>query len=363
MHINYQAEMDKIEKQLEKSFDNQVVIINILKEITDSGCVNLFFYDKSEKSFYDNQKNIIIPLRFLEDATVSMIGATYTRKKLYFCHYVPFDLNYNVALDNPFRLKFTSQIILPIILDNKVVGFLRFSKRGHTFSQETLDIVKELTAVLHRFFLYQIGHNKNELFEEFYTLTKTEVHNSINTIKNELNRLLTHTHNPEILKLINNATMHVESVNTYISTANIIDTSIIAPKKTDNIRILIADDVKMNVRILHAMIKQEKITDICFAYDGIETLEKIKQAYNDNNHIDILFLDHYMPGKLGLEVAQHIREYERLHNKSRLFVVSITNDPKAIEEQRNLYDFHIPKPFVKSDILEVLKEIHILQTN
>ncbi len=362
MHLNYQGEMDKIEKQLEKSFDNQSAIINILKEITDSGRVNLFFYDKDEKSFYDNQKNIIIPLQFLKDGTVSMIGETYTRKKLYFCHYVPFDLNYNIALDNPFKLKVTSQIILPIFSENEIIGFVRFSKREHTFNQESLDIIKKLTAVLHKFFLYQLD-NKNELCEEFYVLKKTEVHTSINTIKYELNKLLTHTHNPEILKLINNATMHVESVNTYISTANNIDTSIIAPKKTDNIRVLIADDVKMNVRILHAMIKQEDIADISFAYDGIEALEKVTEGHTTDNSIDILFLDHYMPGKLGLEVAQHIREYERLHNKSRLFVVSITNDPKAIEEQKNLYDFHIPKPFVKSDILEVLKEIHILQTH
>jgi len=367
MHLNYDGQIDQIEQDLLNSFDNKLAIVNILKESTDASHANLFFYDEDEKNFYDKKKNLTIPLRFLEDGTISMIGKAYNTKELYFCNYVPFDSHYNVALDNPFKLKLTSQIILPIVWEDKVIGVVRFSRREHTFNKESIDIIKRLTRTLNKFFIYQIDKHKskhhNESLEEFFVLESEEVHDYLNTIEHALNKLQTHTHNPEIQKLIHKASRHIESVTTYINTPHTIDNFSILPNITDNIRVLIADDVKMNVKILHAMIKQEDIFDIYFAYDGIEALEKVKEGYNSDNCIDILFLDHYMPGKLGLEVAQHIREYEKLHNKSKLFVVSITNDPKAIEEQKNLYDFHIPKPFVKSDIVSVLEQIQTLRVS
>jgi len=157
MHLNYHAKIDEVKKYLQNSFDNKLAIVNILKEITDANRVNLFFYDEDEKNFYDKKKDINIPLRFLEDGTISIIGKTYNSKKLYCSHYIPFDSNYNIALDNPFKIKVTSQIVLPILLKNKVIGIVRFSKREHTFNEESLDVIRQLTKILNKFFVYQIS--------------------------------------------------------------------------------------------------------------------------------------------------------------------------------------------------------------
>jgi len=175
-------------------------------------------------------------------------------------------------------------------------------------------------------------------------------------IQKEFHKLNTHTHNPEIQRMIKKATKQIDAINTYIHTEAINDESDLK-KTSTGIRVLIADDVKMNVKILNAMIRQEKVNDICFAYDGLEALEKLSEAEKNNSSINILFLDHHMPGKLGLEVVQAIREYEKMYNKSKIFVVSITNDSKAIEEQKHLYDYHIPKPFLKSDVSSVIQQI------
>jgi len=42
---------------------------------------------------------------------------------------------------------------------------------------------------------------------------------------------------------------------------------------------------------------------------------------------------------------------------SRIIIVSITNDPSAIVKHKSIYDYHLPKPFVKSDIVSVLDSI------
>ena len=91
-----------------------------------------------------------------------------------------------------------------------------------------------------------------------------------------------------------------------------------------------------------------------FAYDGIETLKKINSAKQNSKSVDILFLDHYMPGKLGLEVAQIVREREELHSDNTMMIISITNDPDAIDAQKYLFDYHIKKPFSKVDISSFL---------
>jgi len=362
MHINYQGEIDEIKKLLEKSFDNPSTIITILKDITDASRVNLLFYNKDEKLFYDYQRDTSISVRFLEDGTKSLIGEAYRSKKPYFCSYIPFDTKYNVALDNPFLVKVTSQIIVPIVSDEVVIGFVRFSRKKHTFDHIVLEKILALKKIFKRLFLTPQDQLDQEISEEFFSMKKAEVYNSMNVIQKEFRKLNKKTNNPEIQRMIRKATKQIDAINTYIHTESV-DTPLNLDRESTDMRVLIADDVKMNVKILNAMIKQEKVNDIDFAYDGLEALAKIAQAEKNNNSIQILFLDHHMPGKLGLEVAKTIREQEKTHNKSKIFLVSITNDPKAIEADKNLYDYHIPKPFMKSDISSIIKEIQQLHDN
>ena len=361
INIKPNYESSKIKEKLASALGNTIKIVKILKEAMLCDSVDLLIYDKSHKNFYDKINKNTISIRFLESDTVSMIGKAYTSKTPYSSSHTLYDEYYNVSIDNPFKLVVSAQIIIPIINEDVVIGMIRFSKSKFTFHQDILDKIIELHGSFSDIFSSQIDEELEKLNETFFSLRKDDVCETIDRLKENTKKLYENTYNPEIKKLISKIEVSIESLCDYTSfnAKNIIlqDKNII---ESSSKRVLIADDVKMNVKILHAMIKGESSLDIHFAYDGVETLEKIAQANRDKKGIDILFLDHYMPGKLGLEIAQSIREYENINKNFKTIIISITNDPAAIEAQKHLYDYHISKPFSRLDITTVMSQIERL---
>ncbi|MEA3491705.1 MAG: response regulator [Campylobacterota bacterium] len=355
MYLNLTEDIKKIEERLIKAMNHQSKIVSILKDITLSDDVDLLLYDAEEIQLCEYQKNHKISLNILKSSSTSLIAEAYRSKKIYFSQYIPFDLKYNIALDNPFNLKINSQIILPIVVDNQVIGVVRFSKSNYTYHDEDIEVILNISNILKEIFINlidkssskKININRNCGFDVSVT------YKTIDNIKKHLGRFT--INNPEIQKLVNRLNEDVENLSSYID--SITSEKSIAHKKltSTKARVLIADDVHMNVKILDAMIRQESIDDILFAYDGDQALNKIEHSIKNNNHINILFLDHHMPKKLGSEVVDQIRQNRDLKNK--IFIISITNDPKSIEKQKVLYDYHIPKPFKKSDISCVIEEI------
>lgn len=355
MYLNLTEEIEKIENRLMKAINNQSKIVSILKELTLSDDVELLVYDTEKTRFYENQKDHAIALNMLQDSSVSLIREAYHSKKIYFSKYVPFDQKYNIALDNPFNLKINSQIIVPIISDDEVIGILRFSKSHYTYNDEDIKIIlilmDRLTEILLN--LREKNSSQNRDSDNRHGFNISETYKTIDKIKKQLGRFT--INNPEIQKLVHTINEDVENLTSYIDSLTSED-SVIHKKLTHrNARVLIADDVQMNVKILDAMIRQENIDDISFAYDGDEALKKIEDSIKSDQQIHILFLDHHMPKMLGSEVVDSIRKNIRIHDK--IFIISITNDPKAIEEQKIFYDYHIPKPFKKSDISHVIQDI------
>jgi len=355
MYLNLTEEIEKIEHRLMKAINNQSKIVSILKELTLSDDVELLIYDTEKMQFCENQKDHAIALNMLQDSSISLVGEAYHNKKIYFSKYVPYDKKYNIALDNPFNLKINSQIIAPIISDNEVIGILRFSKSHYTYNNEDIKIVLALMDRLIEIFanLRERHDSKNRDSNNSHGFNVVDTYKTIDKIKQHLGRFT--ISNPEIQKLVYAIHEDVENLTNYIDSLTSDDTIIHKKLTHRDARVLIADDVQMNVKILDAMIRQENIDDISFAYDGDETLEKIEDSIKSDEHIHILFLDHHMPKKLGSEVVDSIRKNIRIQDK--IFIVSITNDPKAIEEQKTLYDYHIPKPFKKSDVSNVIKNI------
>jgi len=122
------------------------------------------------------------------------------------------------------------------------------------------------------------------------------------------------------------------------------------------VNILIADDIKLNASILEAILKDVS-HNICIASDGDIALEKLEKLHAMNETVDILFLDHHMPNMLGSQVVDTINSNVEKYTHSKIHIVSITNDPSAVEERKHLYDFHIRKPFIKNEIGQVIEEI------
>ncbi len=334
--------------------------IKILQEITTADIVDLLFYDQDKKYFYDKIKKNKISLQYLEDDTKSMLGKAYKMKTPYHSLYTLYDKNYNISIDNPFKESISAQIIIPIVQDDDIMGMIRFSRHKYTFENIVFKKLISLKGSLKDIFaIHGDTDMDDDHLKTLFTIKNKKVYKALDNIRSELDLLYTGASDPEVKKLLGRATESMESIRHYMKpNVNISDhkESKLGANGLTSIRVLIADDIEINVKILRAMIGTENIFDITSASDGVEALDKIQASDKYGEYINILFLDHHMPGKLGLEVAKIIREREKEMEKHKIIIVSITNDPEAIEANGELYDYHIPKPFIKSDVAKVINE-------
>ena len=116
-----------------------------------------------------------------------------------------------------------------------------------------------------------------------------------------------------------------------------------------NARILVVDDNPMNLMVFKSLIKRTKVrTDAADSGDGAISLTKEKR-------FDLLFLDHMMPEKDGIETLREIREDKENPNRETPAVCVTAN---AIAGARESYleagfDDYLAKP-IDTDRLEEL---------
>jgi CheY-like chemotaxis protein len=269
---------------------------------------------------------------------------------------------FNTAIDNPFKIKIEAQMVIPVVFDDKVEGMIRCSKKDQPYSQRTLEIIKRITNSFKDIFLHERHHMDMEMQRHPFSLETVEVYKSIKEVKKTYEHLLLHTQNPEIEKLLKEEESTIDSVFQYLN-PNMENVSRVKKqlqqfKKNENdsslLKVLIADDVLMNVKILNSMLSHDdQISEIQAAYDGNQTLDMLEKTCATNDRIDVFFLDHHMPGKLGLDIAEALKNDSRCNT----LIVSITNDPDAIKNHMNLYDYHLSKPFSKVAIETIVNKI------
>jgi len=120
------------------------------------------------------------------------------------------------------------------------------------------------------------------------------------------------------------------------------------------IKILIADDDKINISLIQAILETEFCT-IDTATDGKKALEMLSQALANENPYDIVYLDKNMPYLEGYEVLERYRKQEAI-GKSHIFAVSISGDIND-HKTGTLFDMQVSKPFNKTSLKESLKKI------
>ncbi len=116
------------------------------------------------------------------------------------------------------------------------------------------------------------------------------------------------------------------------------------------VKILVADDNKINLMLLDAILQNERcVSDSVISI--AEARSMIDRADLSGNPYDIVFLDKNFPDGDGDELAKYIKK-----NWKDTQVISISGDPDIIENLSSDYDNYIPKPFKKATIQQIVRD-------
>ena len=119
-----------------------------------------------------------------------------------------------------------------------------------------------------------------------------------------------------------------------------------SPFTCPDAKILIVDDTPVNLVVARGMLKDSQ-AQVHTCESGEECLALLK-----DNHYDIVFLDHKMPGLDGIETLKKAREID---GPSRLakYIALTANSGSGLREEYISYGFndYLPKP-IKSDALK-----------
>jgi|GEM_PF-1340692 len=334
-------------------------IYKTLYSFTDSDHISILTHDEDNGVLRDI--NLDREFETKQLTSQSILGLAFHKHEIKLYKHMTSEKIFDSEYDNPYQIKLKSQIIIPILDKDHLLGIIRLSKtisNKRVYSNKILREINELYSIF---------------IELFYSLCSQPIASSINipkknSIKEDIIHIDKLLHgieqqcsNDEIKELLEQTLKNVASIaykyNTILkpSPSNAIVCEL--PQSISHpLNILIVDDTKLNTDILKALLNN-KGYNIEIAYDGDEALEKMKEMYGDNRSVDILFLDHHMPNMLGSEVAQNIIDAPSIYSDEKLYIVSITNEPEAIMHIRHLYDFHIRKPFLKMELMEVVETI------
>ncbi|VCU39914.1 Bgt-4141 [Blumeria graminis f. sp. tritici] len=128
------------------------------------------------------------------------------------------------------------------------------------------------------------------------------------------------------------------------------------PMISEDIRVLLVEDNKINLRLLVATMKKLK-TAYATATNGLEALNTYKEY---TGKFDAIFMDISMPVMSGIESSKNIRTYERENNLNPVVLIALTgaaNESTRQEAFSNGIDIFLTKPVpmkALGNMLEVL---------
>lgn len=115
-------------------------------------------------------------------------------------------------------------------------------------------------------------------------------------------------------------------------------------------KILVVDDVEMNLKVLEGLLRATKI-QIDTAISGSECLERVKET-----HYDIVFLDHMMPEMDGIETLYHMQTLADNRNSETPVIMLTANAIVGAKEEYLSAGFsdYLTKPIRESELLGML---------
>lgn len=133
----------------------------------------------------------------------------------------------------------------------------------------------------------------------------------------------------------------------YLHTAEKKDPTLLAP----DARILVVDDVEMNLKVAKSFLKQTKAR-VDTAFSGEECLRMIRR-----DKYDMIFLDHMMPDMDGIETLKGMQQSGD-HLNTETPVIMLTANAVVGAKENYLeegFTNYLPKPIRERELMEMLR--------
>lgn len=127
--------------------------------------------------------------------------------------------------------------------------------------------------------------------------------------------------------------------------------SLKAPMLSDDIRILLAEDVHVNQLVVEGMLKQIGLS-ADWAKNGAEAVDKVK-----NGFYDLILMDIQMPIMDGYEASQEIRKFQAEHHLPNTPIIALTAHAMKGDMERCLeagMNDYLTKPIVAETLITCL---------
>ncbi|KAK9239260.1 hypothetical protein V1525DRAFT_398993 [Lipomyces kononenkoae] len=152
-----------------------------------------------------------------------------------------------------------------------------------------------------------------------------------------------------IRSLAANLTVHVGAIGANGDVAHL------APKCRTEIRILVAEDNRVNQQVVLRMLRLESIKSVIFAEDGYEAIEMVKTSCDAGKYFDIVFMDIQMPNLDGLQATRVIRQ--ELQYRYPIVALTAYADDSNVKECMDVgMNNFLTKPIKREQLHEILDE-------
>lgn len=139
------------------------------------------------------------------------------------------------------------------------------------------------------------------------------------------------------------------------STAHVADRETL-PAHFKNLRVLIVDDIEMNLTIMSRQLKALDVESTTVA-DGFAAMAELERAWHRNRPYDLVFLDQMMPGMSGDVLARRIRANDHLA-ETKLVIVSSAGRGGVGDTTGLRLEAILEKPVRQQELLDTMINIY-----
>ncbi|KAI9771093.1 MAG: Histidine kinase [Geoglossum simile] len=120
----------------------------------------------------------------------------------------------------------------------------------------------------------------------------------------------------------------------------------------EKIRVLVAEDNKVNQEVVLRMLKLEDIYDVTLAMDGQEAFEKVKESMQEQKIFSLIFMDIQMPNLDGLQSTRLIRQIG--YSAPIVALTAFAEESNVKECMESGMNYFLAKPIKRLALKQVL---------